>query len=204
MSIAPCSGSFRQAKCVSHSGPGSFHRLQRLCGASARAYHLPDRNDRRCAVLRLEVTHTRSLPFYPVDKLPPPSKALPYQKAAITGAPSSYGNGRPFLDFQKEIVDGGGRVPTGFIRDGETAANIIRAPGAPRPPDSERGHFHEMAHRNSGLYLEGEVDFLSRASPSFKPCRATSSMRRLDAGTVPVMPAPVWIHAFRSILSPQR
>jgi mannose-6-phosphate isomerase-like protein (cupin superfamily) len=114
--------------------------------------------------LRFEVTHTRSMPFYPADEMPAPIKGVTYQKAAITGAPGSYGNGRPYLDFQKEIVDGGGRVPAGFIRDGETAANIIRAPGAPRPPDSERGHFHDGTSE-FWFVLEGEVDFLIEGEP---------------------------------------
>ena len=45
----------------------------------------------------------------------------------MQGVPGSYGAARPYLDFQKEIVEGGGRSPGGFVRDGETAANITRA-----------------------------------------------------------------------------
>jgi mannose-6-phosphate isomerase-like protein (cupin superfamily) len=113
--------------------------------------------------LRFEVTHTRALPFYPADETPTPVKGVTYQKVTA-GNPGSYGTIKPYLDFQKDIVEGGGRVPQGFIRDGLTAANIIRAPGAPRPPDTERGHFHDGTSE-FWFVLEGEVDFLIEGEP---------------------------------------
>jgi mannose-6-phosphate isomerase-like protein (cupin superfamily) len=113
--------------------------------------------------LRFEVTHTRSLPFYPADETPTPIKGVTYQKVTA-GNPGTYGAAKPYLDFQRDIVEGGGRVPQGFIRDGETAANIIRAPGAPRPPDTDRGHFHDGTSE-FWFVLEGEVDFLIEGEP---------------------------------------
>ncbi len=108
--------------------------------------------------LRFEVTHTRAVPFYPESETPTPVKGFTYQKETLQGVPASYGTTKPYLDFQKEIVDGGGRSPGGFVRDGETAANITRAPGAPTPPPSQLGHFHDGTSE-FWFIMEGNVEF---------------------------------------------
>lgn len=56
------------------------------------------------------------------------------------------------------MIEGGGRSPGGFVRDGETAANINRAPGAPTPPPSQLGHFHDGTSE-FWFVLEGNVEF---------------------------------------------
>jgi mannose-6-phosphate isomerase-like protein (cupin superfamily) len=114
--------------------------------------------------LRFEVTHTRALPFYPESESPTPVKGYTYQKVTLQGAPGSYGAAKPYLDFQKEIVEGGGRSPGGFVRDGETAANITRAPGAPTPPPSQLGHFHDGTSE-FWFIMEGDVEFQIEGVP---------------------------------------
>jgi mannose-6-phosphate isomerase-like protein (cupin superfamily) len=114
--------------------------------------------------LRFEVTHTRAQPFYPVSETPTPVRGFKYQQVTLQGAPGSYGTTRPYLDFQKEIVEGGGRSPGGFVRDGETAANINRAPGAPTPPPSQLGHFHDGTSE-FWFVMEGNVEFQIEGTP---------------------------------------
>jgi quercetin dioxygenase-like cupin family protein len=114
--------------------------------------------------LRFEVTHTRAQPFYPESETPIPVKGYTYRKVTLQGAPASYGTTRPYLDFQKEIIDGGGRSPGGFVRDGETAANITRAPGAPTPPPDQLGHFHDGTSE-FWFVMEGTVEFQIEGVP---------------------------------------
>jgi mannose-6-phosphate isomerase-like protein (cupin superfamily) len=114
--------------------------------------------------LRFEVTHSRALPFYPEAESPTPVKGYTYRKVTLQGAPGSYGAAKPYLDFQKEIVEGGGRSPGGFVRDGETAANITRAPGAPTPPPSQLGHFHDGTSE-FWFIMEGNVEFQIEGVP---------------------------------------
>jgi mannose-6-phosphate isomerase-like protein (cupin superfamily) len=115
--------------------------------------------------LRFEVTHTRSTVFYPTDEMPDPVKGKKYLRVAFSGGPGSYGAAKPYLDFQKEVVEGGAR-PGGFVRDGETAANVVRGRGVARPPDSDRGHFHDGTSE-FWFVMEGEVDFLIEDEPYF-------------------------------------
>jgi mannose-6-phosphate isomerase-like protein (cupin superfamily) len=131
--------------------------------------------------LRFEVTHTRALPFYPENESPTPVKGYTYQKVTLQGAPGSYGTAKPYLDFQKEIVEGGGRSPGGFVRDGETAANITRAPGAPTPPSSQLGHFHDGTSE-FWFIMEGDVEFQIEGVP----------LLRATQGDIVYAPAGRW------------
>jgi mannose-6-phosphate isomerase-like protein (cupin superfamily) len=116
-------------------------------------------------VLRFEVTHTRAQPFYPLSETPTPVKGFTYRQVTLQGAAGMYGaNARPYLDFQKEVVDAGARAPGGFVRDGETAANITRAPGAPTPPPSQLGHFHDGTSE-FWFVMEGNVEFQIEGTP---------------------------------------
>jgi mannose-6-phosphate isomerase-like protein (cupin superfamily) len=115
--------------------------------------------------LRFEVSHTRSTPLYPVGETPTPVKGKTYLREAITGGPVAYGAGvKPYVDFEKEVVDSGGRPPPGFAHDSETAANIIRGPGVPRPPDSDPGHFHDGS-AEFFFVLDGHLSLLTEGVP---------------------------------------
>ncbi len=114
--------------------------------------------------LRFEVMHTRAVPMYLAEEKPAPRKGYTYIRSALTGSPPGYGNKKPYLDFQKDIVEGGGRAPSGFVRDGETTANIIRGPAVPRPPDSDPGHFHDGTSE-FWFIMEGHLSLLVEGVP---------------------------------------
>jgi mannose-6-phosphate isomerase-like protein (cupin superfamily) len=115
--------------------------------------------------LRFEVSHTRSTPLYPIGETPTPVKGKSYLRTAITGGPVGYGAGvKPYVDFDKEIMEGGGRAPAGFAHDSETAANLIRGPGVPRPPDSDPGHFHDGS-AEFFFVLDGHLSLLTEGVP---------------------------------------
>ena len=110
--------------------------------------------------LRFEVTHTRASPAYPVADVPPTAgKGMRYVRASFAGGPGSYGGAKPYLDFDKESAVEGWRAPQGFVRDGETSANIIRGRGIPRPADSDPGHFHDGTSE-FWFILEGHLSLL--------------------------------------------
>jgi mannose-6-phosphate isomerase-like protein (cupin superfamily) len=115
--------------------------------------------------LRFEVTHTRATPYYPAAETPTPSKGENYVRVAFAGAPGSFGTSKPYLDFDRAAADGSLK-PGGFVRDGEIAANIVRGPAVPRPPDSDPGHFHDGTSE-FWFVMEGEVDFLIEGVPFF-------------------------------------
>ena len=115
-------------------------------------------------VLRFEVTHTRAQPFYPLSETPTPVRGYQYQQVTLPSTPGSYGTTKPYIDYQKEVIEGGGRAPAGYIRDGETAANIGRAPGAPTPPATQWGHFHDGTSE-FWFMLEGNAEFLIEGVP---------------------------------------
>ena len=114
--------------------------------------------------LRFEVSHSRSTPLYPISETPTPVPGKTYMRSAIMGAPTGYGTGKPYVDYQKEIADAGGRPPAGFGRDSETQFNIIRGPGVPRPPDSDPGHFHDGSSEFF-FVLEGHLSLLTEGVP---------------------------------------
>jgi mannose-6-phosphate isomerase-like protein (cupin superfamily) len=114
--------------------------------------------------LRFEVTHTRAQPFYPASETPTPVKGYTYEKVSLPSAPGTYGTAKPFIDYQKEVIEGGGRSPGGYVRDGETAANINRAAGAPTPPSTQWGHFHDGTSE-FWFMLEGNAEFLIEGVP---------------------------------------
>jgi mannose-6-phosphate isomerase-like protein (cupin superfamily) len=114
--------------------------------------------------LRFEVSHTRAMPMLPVSAAPAQSKDHQYVRVAFTGTAPGYGAARPYLDYQKEIVEGGGKAPAGFVHDGETAANVIRGPGVPRPPNSDPGHFHDGTSE-FWIVLEGHLSVQIEGGP---------------------------------------
>lgn len=114
--------------------------------------------------LRFEVSHTRAAPMYPTSETPAPLAGHKYIRVGFMGASPGYGNAKPYLDYQKDVIDGGGKPPTGFIRDGETSANFARGPVVPRPPDSDPGHFHDGTSE-FWFVLEGHLSLLIEGVP---------------------------------------
>jgi mannose-6-phosphate isomerase-like protein (cupin superfamily) len=114
--------------------------------------------------LRFEVRPAGEMPSYPVSETPTPVPGWRYIKSVIheggsyddAGAPP--GLNKPYLDFQKDVVEANGKSSQ-FVLDGHTSVHIIRGPGVPTPPPTNFGHFHE----NFGevwIVLEGRLDVL--------------------------------------------
>jgi mannose-6-phosphate isomerase-like protein (cupin superfamily) len=108
--------------------------------------------------LRFEMRASYEMPSYPVSETPPKVKGWNYNQATYTGKGKYDADNKPFLDFQKDIVEGGGKGG-GFVKDDHTWANVIRGAAAPLPPDTSLGHFHEN-FAEFWIVLEGEEDFL--------------------------------------------
>jgi len=108
--------------------------------------------------LRFEVRASYEQPSYPTTETPPKDGKWNYIRATYTGKGKYDDVNKPYLDFQKTIVEGGGKGG-GFVRDDHTWANVIRGAAAPLPPDTSWGHFHEN-FAEFWIVLEGEEDFL--------------------------------------------
>jgi mannose-6-phosphate isomerase-like protein (cupin superfamily) len=108
--------------------------------------------------LRFEVRAAHEMPSYPTTETPPKDGKWNYIRATYTGKGKYDDANKPYLDFQKTIVEGGGKGG-GFVRDDHTWANVIRGAAAPLPPDTSWGHFHEN-FAEFWIVLEGEEDFL--------------------------------------------
>jgi mannose-6-phosphate isomerase-like protein (cupin superfamily) len=108
--------------------------------------------------LRFEVRASNETPSYPVTETPPATSGITFTKADYTGRGKYDDVNKPYLDFQKELVEGGGKGG-GFVKDDHTWANVIRGPGVPTPPDSSWGHFHEN-FPEFWIVLEGQEQFL--------------------------------------------
>ncbi|HWC64401.1 MAG TPA: hypothetical protein VG501_12305 [Rhizomicrobium sp.] len=108
--------------------------------------------------LRFEVRAAGETPSYPVSETPPATPGIKFVKADYTGRGKYDDVNKPFLDFNKEIVQDGGKGG-GFVRDDHTWANVIRGKGIPPPPDDSWGHFHEN-FPEFWIVLEGQEQFL--------------------------------------------
>jgi mannose-6-phosphate isomerase-like protein (cupin superfamily) len=123
------------------------------------------------AALRFEVRPGGKLPSYPTaagDRRPANIKGYHYVRAQYpgnlpAGGPGSYDDkNRPFLDFYTDFVAkyGDRRTPTSFfVSDEENQAAVIRGPGVPTPPPSNKGHFH-VGNEEFWFILEGKIDYL--------------------------------------------
>jgi mannose-6-phosphate isomerase-like protein (cupin superfamily) len=115
--------------------------------------------------LRFEVRASYEQPSYVASETPTPVPGWKYVQSNYTGRGSYDAANKPYLDFQKEIVEGGGKGG-GFVKDDHTWANVIRSEAIPTPPDNEWGHFHEN-FAEFWIVLEGKEDFRIEGEPVF-------------------------------------
>jgi mannose-6-phosphate isomerase-like protein (cupin superfamily) len=108
--------------------------------------------------LRFEVRAAHEIPSFPTTETPPKIKGWKFVQSTYTGKGKYDADNKPYLDFNKTIVQEGGKGG-GFVKDDHTWANVIRGPAAPLPPDTSLGHFHEN-FEEFWIVLEGEEDFL--------------------------------------------
>jgi mannose-6-phosphate isomerase-like protein (cupin superfamily) len=93
-------------------------------------------------VLFFRMTPAGESPDYPLSETPAPVKGVQYIQAAYSGHGDYDAVNKPYIDFEKQIVQGGEKIPV-WIRDDHTFVTIIRsAKGVPTPSDNVWGHFH--------------------------------------------------------------
>jgi mannose-6-phosphate isomerase-like protein (cupin superfamily) len=119
--------------------------------------------------LWLEVHAAGDLPIYPVSSTPGKPKDVPgfvYQQAVLSGGDGKYDEAnKPYLDFYKDVVQGGGRAGA-FISGDHMFVNNIRGKGTPTPPPSNLGHFH-FGHDEFWFIMEGNIDYQIEGVPFF-------------------------------------
>ncbi len=96
---------------------------------------------------------------YPITETPTPVPGFKYIQATYTGHGKYDAINRPFIDFEKEIVQDGKKTGV-WIRDDHTYVTILRSQkGVPTPPDTEWGHMHAN-FPEFWLIVEGKQEFL--------------------------------------------
>jgi len=110
-------------------------------------------------VLRFQMRPAGESPDYPLTETPTPVKGVTYVRATYTGHGDFDKINHPFIDFEKQIVQGGEKTGV-WIRDDHTYVTILRSQkGVPTPPDTEWGHFHAN-FPELWLIIEGTQQFL--------------------------------------------
>jgi mannose-6-phosphate isomerase-like protein (cupin superfamily) len=117
--------------------------------------------------LWLEVHAAGDLPIYPIASTPQKPKDVPgfaYEQTVLGGGDGKYDEAnKPYLDFFKEVVQGGARAGA-FISGDHMFVNNIRGKGTPTPPPSNRGHFH-FGHDEFWFIMEGNIDYQIEGVP---------------------------------------
>jgi hypothetical protein len=134
-------------------------------------------------VLRFEVRAAGEVPSYPATETPIPVKGWKFVDTIYTGRGKYDEINKPYLDFEKVVVQGGAKGG-GFVRDDHTWANVIRAPGVPTPPPSSWGHFHENFDE-FWVVMEGQLEFLIEGEP----------LIRAEVGDIVFAPEERWHRA---------
>jgi mannose-6-phosphate isomerase-like protein (cupin superfamily) len=117
-------------------------------------------------VLRFQVTPTGGSPEYPLSETPTPIKGRKYVQATYSGRGKYDEVNKPYIDFEKQIVQGGDKTGV-WIRDDHTYVTILRSPkGVPDPGPNSWGHFHEnfpefwlVIEGQQKMLVEGEKEF---------------------------------------------
>ena len=126
-------------------------------------------------VLRFEMRPSGEPPQYPLSETPTPVPGVKYVQATYTGHGDYDKINHPYIDFQKQIVQGNEKVGV-WVRDDHTYVTILRSPhGIPTPPPTSKGHFHENFPRN----LAGD-----RRHPAIPGRRRKAGRRRMMADLV--------------------
>src|SRR5579872_5396990 len=109
--------------------------------------------------LRFEVRPAGEPPQYPLSETPTPIPGVQYVQATYSGRGQYDKVNHPFIDFQKQIVEGGEKIGV-WVRDDHTYVTILRSlNGVPTPPATQWGHFHEN-FPEFWLVIEGTQQFL--------------------------------------------
>ena len=115
--------------------------------------------------LRFEVVHAGIKPSYPADhgEAKPEQADANYIKISTPTQPDKYDAiNRPYVDFFKDVEAADptkGPAQSRVVSDEANLVNIIRGPGVPTPPASNRGHFH-IGEEEFWFILEGKCDYL--------------------------------------------
>ncbi len=113
--------------------------------------------------IRFEVRAAGAIPNYVASETPTPVKGWKFIDAVYTGRGKYDDTNKPYLDFEKDVVQGGAKGG-GFVKDDHTWANVIRSQGVPTPPPSSWGHFHEN-FAEFWVVMEGREEFLIEGVP---------------------------------------
>jgi mannose-6-phosphate isomerase-like protein (cupin superfamily) len=109
--------------------------------------------------LRFEMRPAGESPDYPLSETPPPVKGVQYIKAVYSGHGDYDKLNVPYVDFEKQIVQGGEKRGV-WLRDDHNFVTILRSQkGVPTPPDNVWGHFHAN-FPEIWLIIEGTQQFL--------------------------------------------
>ena len=110
-------------------------------------------------VLFFQMKPAGESPDYPLTETPTPVKGVQYIKAAYSGHGDYDKLNVPYVDFEKQIVQGGEKRGV-WIRDDKTYVTILRSQkGVPTPADNVWGHFHAN-FPEIWLITEGTQQFL--------------------------------------------
>jgi mannose-6-phosphate isomerase-like protein (cupin superfamily) len=108
--------------------------------------------------LRFEVRPAGEPPQYPLSETPTQVPGFKYVQAVYSGHGDYDSINRPFIDFEKQIVQGGQKLGV-WLRDDHSYVTILRSPkGVPTPPDTAWGHFHAN-FPEFWLVIEGTQQF---------------------------------------------
>lgn len=118
--------------------------------------------------LWFEVHQAGDVPIYPVGSSPDKPKDIAgykYTKVILSGGDGTYGpNEKPYLDYYKDVVNGGARGGA-FIASDHFFMNNIRGMGTPMPPATDLGHFH-VDYDEFWFIMEGKIDYQIEGLPA--------------------------------------